>query len=250
MALFKSREAEAVATIEAKLTAAEAEVEAADQRLRQAALDAALSPDPWAAEPHHEALRRARERVQLLRHALAEANRLENERKASLLAKERAQQNRAIAQHIGSAKRAAQRFQTAITNADSAFRELLEIGGQIEVLLPPHLVDPFRHIMSPHYTGEACHIEIGRQGRDNPNEVGARQPFPGSVRAGSSSWYPSKVTPLAEDLAGKLKAFHAMLVGHTEAPEPNPAAAEQGEPIHPAILAADPFLTRAEPEAA
>src|SRR5438128_1392796 len=108
MGLFRSRQQQDVDVIRAKLADAEQAVTLAEQRLRDKALEAALSADVNAAAPQHEALRRANELVEVLRLGLADAEAAERQRIAKVKAELRQSQDRAIRQHLAAMFKAAQ----------------------------------------------------------------------------------------------------------------------------------------------
>src|ERR1700732_2848305 len=85
-----------VATVRAKLATVEQEIAAAEGRLRQASLAAALSDDTSAADHAAGELQALRSRKEILLNALAEAERLETERLAAVRATENLARKRAL----------------------------------------------------------------------------------------------------------------------------------------------------------
>jgi hypothetical protein len=100
MSLFRSKEAETIEQVRAKLDRAKEGVRNAQFALDDLALDAALSDDISFAAEAGARLRQAREYEALLTKALAVAEAREEQRIASAKADLRAVQIKAIRQHI------------------------------------------------------------------------------------------------------------------------------------------------------
>jgi hypothetical protein len=121
----RTREGETVEAVRAKLDAAIAEEQAADQALKEAALAAALSPDPFAAEPQRDRLRRAREAVELLQHAATAAEEAERQAIAKAKADLRKSQNRSIRQKLSMLIKEARRIEDAEAARVDAFAAMV-----------------------------------------------------------------------------------------------------------------------------
>src|SRR5712691_145874 len=100
MAFFRSRTAETLAAVQAKLDAAHVELAEAEQALADAALEVAMNTDPFAGERHYDRIRRAQEKVKLFEMALVKAEEAERQRLAEIRAKEHASELRAIRQRL------------------------------------------------------------------------------------------------------------------------------------------------------
>ena len=230
MALFRSRQQQDIEAVAEKLAAERQNVEVAEQRLKDAALAAALSPDPWAAEPHHEALRRARERVELLENALEHAEALERQRQAQRQAELRATQNRAIAQHRGRLGKAARDYEKYTAWQVEAFDRMIAEGEAIKRLLPPDFGDFARAVSYPALRA-ACETEMHRVGMGNPADPNARPSAPGT--SFRSTFHPLLTPPLADDLEARLLRLYNVLVGKAPPPIEPPEAAPEPIPEPP-----------------
>jgi hypothetical protein len=243
---FRSKQQADVETLRVKIAEAEKSLAVAEADLAEKALSAALTSDPHPAAGQLQKVREATDRLEVLRRALAAAERLEADRKREATQAVRASQNRAIAQHVGRAIRAAQKYQAAVENEASAFDELMEIAATVDKLVPSG--DETMRLAGLNYRQikALCFDERCRVGSSNPNDPQSRAGLPGTeYRLG---FHALTEDPLPAKIEKKLKGALAILIGRTEKlPEPPQAAEPESDPIHPSILALDPFLTRAEP---
>lgn len=132
--LFRSKEAQDIETVTARLDAARAELDRAETQLRERSLAAALSADPHAAEPDLDAVRRGRERVELLEAALAAAEAAERTRLAAARSDAEKSRLRAMRQHIALATKAAREFEAAAANMASAWGRITDAIGASNAL--------------------------------------------------------------------------------------------------------------------
>jgi hypothetical protein len=145
-------------------------------------------------------VREATDRLDVLRRALAAAERLEQQRKIDAQDAVRQSQNNAIRQHVGRAKRAAQKYVTAITNAVAAYDELHEIAQTVDKLMPSGDEGMRRAGLSYLALRDLAFDELCRQGLPDRNAaisgLPVRNPFPGAhLRQNQIGWHPALVTP-------------------------------------------------------
>jgi hypothetical protein len=233
-------------TLNDKLARAEADLAAAETKLREVSLQAALSEDDGndLAAGARDELRRARDRLDLIRTALAEAERIEQQRKVEAKAQLRASQNRSVRQQISLLSKHAQDYQDSIAAGVRAWEAMLATATTIAKLLPPDADFSFVKALSYGALRDAALDEL--------NRVGASHPISGKANAPGASWSvlaghdPQSVPPLAEALKRRLMAcYYSQLVGETSpAPVETPKAVE----IDPAPIA-EPLAVEQEPGA-
>jgi hypothetical protein len=230
--LFGGRDAAAdLDAVRAKLAEAEAAEVAAEAALRDGALAAALSPDPLAAEPQREALRRARDRVELLQHAAAAAEDAERQAVAKARAALRTSQNRSIRQKISALTKAAAAYQEGTAQCVAAYRDMLAAGEAIKRLLPREF-DNFAAIVSPGPLEKACLSELARVGAHHPMHPGAPPNAPGAEWYGHDGAHGSArdLPPLADRLRDRLLQQYQRLIGSSALPVAVPEPSRSGKP--------------------
>jgi hypothetical protein len=243
---FRSKEQDTIETIREKLAKAQAEVAAAEERLRQGSLEAALSDDPEVGREAMLKLRQARETVELFQSALTVAEEREQQRLAKARADLRASQNRAIRQYISSLVKDALAYQVAIDNQVAAWRRMVRAGEQIIKQLPRDGVTDrsgFANAVSPTELKNKCRAYAGRhaarpgiESDERPDPPGCH-PMPVPVDHGDSirNW-----PPLADRLRTELLRQFERLTGRAAPPAPDPsrpdAMVPQPEPPPASIL--------------
>jgi hypothetical protein len=239
MGFFRGREADTVEVVRQKLETAEAEEIVAEGALRASALEAALSDDPaLATARRRENLNRAREAVELYRHALVAAEEAERQAVAKAQAALRASQNRAIRQKVGAMVKAAARYQEATAECVSAYREMVAAGDAVKRLLPAGFHD-FAVAVSTPALDRFCLAELGRVGAEHP--LDQANPI-----APNAEWYHPDVphgstvkqlSPLADRLKDRLLQNYRHLVGAAPPPIPIPVADPEPRRNKPALPA-------------
>jgi hypothetical protein len=126
MALFRSKEAETIETVQAKLAAAEQEVQAAERRLHEVSLEAALGDNEDAGHDATAQLRQARDKAELLRHALQVADEKERDRLAAAASAAEKSRIRALRQHLAALQKAAAEYEQATAAQMAVWVELLQ----------------------------------------------------------------------------------------------------------------------------
>jgi hypothetical protein len=210
---FKSREAEAIDTVQEQLAAEKAALADAEQELRDRALQSALSPDEFAVAPIQDAVRRHRDNIERLEFALKHAKALEQQRIARAEAEKRIAENRAIAQHRGALLRAAKRFEIAVAEMVKAFDDMVKAGDSIRPLLPATDHDGFASRVAYKKLRQMCEWELFRVGGEIPNAE-SRSEAPGSIRP-NVTVYPKNLRSLSVYLDDHLKPLYERLVGDT-----------------------------------
>jgi hypothetical protein len=244
MSLFRSKEAETIEQVRAKLDRAKEGVRNAQFALDDLALDAALSDDISFAAEAGARLRQAREYEALLTKALAVAEAREEQRIASAKADLRAVQNKAIRQHIAGLVKEAMTYQAGIDNATAAYRRMVEAGAKIQKLLPRDN-SGFADAVSVHQLKQACALYYAKHAArpgvgdenpelDPPGCLHTPAPLPSGVT------YARDLPPLSERLKTLLMRQYDRLTGR-DAP---PAASPELEAIDPRPL---PPAPAAEP---
>jgi hypothetical protein len=237
MAWFKSKEQQAHDAVLQKRAAAVAALADAEARRDERAVEIALSPDPWAGEKDLDAVRRAREQLELCDTALANLGKLEAQRKAQAEAALRATRDRAERQKIGKLLKGSRHFEAAAKNLISSFDDMLEAGDEIRRLLPPGH-DGFASAVSYTALRRLCEQELNRQGCNDPTHVNSRPGAPGTAYHGG---FQRLTTPrLSEYLEEKLLRLFAFQTGQPVAPPKlllsPPAAAAEPDPLPPPAI--------------
>src|ERR1051325_3138850 len=145
--VFKSPFATDIATLRDRLAAAETKHRTAQQALSEASLAAALSDDPAKAlAPHRTTAADARFLVDTLRTALSQAQAKEDQRQRQLRADAWTTRQRAVKQHVSALAKHAVAYETALTNANSAYKRMIQAGQAIDRLLPTSGGVEFAHL--------------------------------------------------------------------------------------------------------
>jgi hypothetical protein len=244
---FRSKEQDTIETIREKLIKAQAEVAAAEERLRQGSLAAALSDDPEVGREAMLKLRQARETVELFQSALTVAEEREQQRLAKARADLRASQNRAIRQHISSLVKDALAYQVAIDNQVAAFRRMVRVGEQIIKQLPRDGDrSGFGNAVSPTELTKACLAYAGRhaarpgiESDERPDPPGCH-PMPIALPHGISV---RDLPPLADRLKTELLRQFERLTGRAAPPAPDPNHPEADLPAPAPEPAPTPIIT-------
>jgi len=129
MALFRSREAETIEQVRAKLASAEQEVATAEQRLHEISLDAVLGNE----DAGHDAtaqLRQSRDKAELLRHAVQVAEKREADRLTAATSTAEKSRVRALTQHLAALQKAAAEYEKATAAQHATWIELLGHAGR------------------------------------------------------------------------------------------------------------------------
>ncbi|HEX3885316.1 MAG TPA: hypothetical protein VHW66_21855 [Stellaceae bacterium] len=173
MAIFRSREAENIDTVKAKLEAARADLAAQEQYLAEIALETALAEgDTPTATAAQDAVRHLRERVELLEAAVTEATRLEAARAAKAKAEADKSRLRAIRQHDATMVKAAKEFEVASANMAAAWTRLTAARDSHNALLrlgeEQHKVTPLLRPLALAQIAKADHAAGGRHTPGTP----------------------------------------------------------------------------------
>jgi hypothetical protein len=223
--IFRSKAHNAIEAVTAKLDAARTELTDAESRRDAAALEIAMSDDPWAGEVHFDSVRRAAKRVQILEQAFMDAQRQEDARIAERTREEWKSQLRAIRQQISRMTKAAARYQDATSAQVSAFDEMEDAAGKIRRLLPADArSDNMLRAIGYFPLREACQLELDRQGSSASGDLDGRNGAPGTSKR-SLGFFPLKTTPLAVDLERRLLGVFDLLAAGAIERQSAPAAA-------------------------
>jgi hypothetical protein len=250
MGIFRSNERQTVEAVREKLTAAEMEVHQAEQALRDGALAAALSSDPFAAEPQRDRLRRAREAVEVLGHAVAAAEEAERQAMAQAKAALRNSQNRSIRQKLSMLIKEARRIEDAETTRVQAFAAMVRIAADIQKLIPNDDRD-FQFFATALSKTRLSDEVLAESNRLSALQFGRYEQFrmPGTSYP-PIGFSPAEMAGLAARLEAKLLQHFKLLVGKAPPPvaipgaEPEPAEPRR-KPKSPAL--ADPETAEVEP---
>jgi hypothetical protein len=221
--------------------------------MHELSLDVALSTDENAFRDAMRELRDARDRAEVLAHALQVAEQREVERLAAARASLRSSQNKAVRQFIAALKREALVAQTSYDNLASSWQRTLRIADQIKRQLPPNDRSGFDLALSPAKLGEYWKLHYARHaarqgfGGDQPSPPGC-VPMPAHLPHGTSS---RDLEPLSVRLNADLMRFYNNLIGNVSAPPaPSPDHPEadlpEPEPPPPSPIRVDASIAAVE----
>jgi hypothetical protein len=235
VALFRSKEIDQIEAVKIKLDAARAAVATAEVTMHSLALDVALSSDEHVFRDAMADLRDARDRAEVLAHALQVAEQREVDRLAAARASLRSSQNKAVRQHVSSLIKAALEYQVSIDNQAAAFRRMVRAGESITRLLPRDDGDRsgFANAVSPAELTKACLIYLGKYAArpsfpGDPISVPGAHHMPAPLPPGIN--YAYQVPPLAEGLKTLLLRQFERLTGRAAPPAPDPTRLDAMEP--------------------
>jgi hypothetical protein len=236
VALFRSNEQNQIEAVKVKLDAARADVAAAEVTMHSLALDVALSSDENAFRDAMRELRDARDRAEVLAHALQVAEQREVDRLAAARASLRSSQNKAVRQFIAAMKKESLVAQTGYDNIAACWQRTLKIADQIKRQLPPDDRSGFGDFLSPGKLGEYWLLHYARHAArhgfdgDQPSPPGC-MPMPvAGLPHGTSS---RDLEPLSVRLTTHLLRFYDNLVGNAAASPAPDKTRPDAEPPQP-----------------
>jgi len=144
MGMFRSKEQDTAEAVRAKLDAAEQEVVAAEANLRAVSLTAAIGGDEEAGHNASDRLRRARDKAELLHHALASAEQAERDRQAAVASTAEKARIRALRQHLAAMQKAADEFAQKTHEQHEAWKQVVGHGERARKTLKGHEASTLR----------------------------------------------------------------------------------------------------------